>query len=46
MKIENAKKFLRLLHELENSFNGLFDIEKKELTCKLRKEFIKHWRAS
>lgn len=46
MTKESAKKFLKLLHELENSFTGLFDIEKKELTCKLRHEFLKAWRAA
>jgi hypothetical protein len=46
MEKENAIKFLKLLHELENSFIGLFELEKKELTSQIRKEFLKAWRGS
>lgn len=46
MKKESAMEFLKLLHELEKSFHGLFDLEKKELVIMLRKKFIKAWKET
>lgn len=41
MKTEKAKQYLKLLHDLERKYsNDLFTTDLKELSVRLRKEFL------